>query len=154
MLQDQYSDKNLQTSFYAGEDFVVVAVYRSSNDEQLVKILNQRMQLGTSCLVIGDLNICSKRRSNHIVIQTLKSLGFQLLVTEATHISGGHIDQAWLRVSQNEYRVQNLEIYSPFYNCNDHDALLFTFYDPSGPEGKCPCFICNLYIYIAFLRIC
>ena len=150
VLQNQYSDESLQICFYASEDFVVAAVYRSSNDENLVKILNQRINFATSCLVIGDMNICSKRRPNHIVFQTLESMGFKLLVTEATHINGGHIDQAWLRVSENDDRVKNLEIFSPFFNVTDHDALLFTYYDPSAPDGKCPFSFVYLFIFDLF----
>ena len=80
VLQSKYSDKNLQISLFTGEDLVVLAVYRSSLDENLDKVLKKTIYLETSYLIIGDLNICSKRRSNHPVFQSLKSLGFKLLV--------------------------------------------------------------------------
>ena len=32
--------------------------------------------------------------------------------------------------------VSNTELYSPFFNATDHDALLFTFYDPNTELGK------------------
>ena len=56
-----------------------------------------------------------------------------MIVSLATHIKGGHIDQAWLRCKTNHYDVQ---LYSPYYTCKDHDALLFSLYEPSTEKGK------------------
>ena len=70
---------------------------------------------------------------NHQVFLTLKALGFSQIIDEATHIEGGHLDQAWLR---SEKESCSIEIYSPYYNCKDHDALLCTIYDPSTEKGE------------------
>ena len=59
--------------------------------------------------------------------------GFSQIIDEATHIEGGHLDQAWLR---SEKESCSIEIYSPYYNCKDHDALLCTMYDPSTEKGE------------------
>ena len=73
---------------------------------------------------------------NHEVFTTLRSKGFRPMTSEATHFSGGHIDQAWLRNLSVSQLVSNTELYSPFYNATDHDSILFTFYDPNTEQGK------------------
>jgi hypothetical protein len=70
------------------------------------------------------------------VFAILKSAGFKLLLTDATHFDGGHLDQAWLRVMPRKEDLFSIELYSPYYNMKDHDALLFTSYDPSTELGK------------------
>jgi hypothetical protein len=62
-------------------------------------------------------------------------MGFKLLVSEATHFDGGHLDQAWLRSITTTKDVHSIELYSPYYNCKDHDALLFSLYDPRTEQG-------------------
>ena len=52
--------------------------------------------------------------------------------TEATHFSGSHIDQVWLRDSGEKSDVQ---VYSPYYTSKDHDALLISLYKPSEGTG-------------------
>ena len=59
-------------------------------------------------------------------------MNFKIIVSEPTHLKGGHIDQAWLRDDRNAYDVQ---LYSPYYTCKDHDALLVTLYDSQKPQG-------------------
>ena len=49
-----------------------------------------------SCLIIGDFNICHMKQPDYVVFTTLKSMGFNLMIQEATHCSGGHIDQVWV----------------------------------------------------------
>ena len=85
-----------------------------------------------TCLILGDFNICSKLQSNHGIFKTLRSLNFVPLVDEATHLNGGHLDQAWLRNSNQNHDIQ---LYSPYYTCKDHDALLFSLYDPTTEQG-------------------
>lgn len=54
------------------------------------------------------------------------------LVSEATHLAGGRIDQAWCNW---EGSVEvDATLYSPYYTCKDHDALLFTTYDKSSGQ--------------------
>jgi hypothetical protein len=79
--------------------------------------------------VVGDFNICSRTSPNHEAPTNLIARGFKLLVSEATHLGGGRIDQAWFRGSA--VGSTSLELYSPYYTCKDHDALLFTAYDES-----------------------
>ena len=52
------------------------------------------------------------------------------MVSEATHLAGGRIDQAWCNYTGGPVEV-DVTLYSPYYTCKDHDALLFTAYDKS-----------------------
>ena len=72
------------------------------------------------------------KQPGHAAFTTLKSIGFILMIQEATHYIGGHIDQVWVR---NLGGVSNIKLYSLCYNCKDHDALLFTHL-VEGDEGK------------------
>ena len=49
------------------------------------------------------------------------------MVSEATHLAGGRIDQAWCKYTGGPVEV-DVTLYSPYYTCKDHDALLFTTY--------------------------
>ena len=118
--------ENLQMTILESEDLCVICIYRSDQDKSLCNQLAEVIPASTPCLVIGDINICSMAASNHEVFTMLKVMGFSLLVTEATHITGGHIDQAWLRRPLNENEVFNTQLYSPYYNARDHDCILFT----------------------------
>ena len=73
---------------------------------------------------------------SHGVLTTLRSMGFILMISEATHTAGGHIDQAWLRNSSDSKQVSETELYSPFFNATDHNAILFTHYDPNTEQAR------------------
>ena len=69
-------------------------------------------------------------------------MGFHLIRDQATHLAGGHLDQAWLRDASKEYIIDE---YSPYYTCKDHDALLFTYYDSNSElnTGDTLYLVCN-----------
>ena len=123
------SSADLQISVLESADLTVVTLYRSQADRSLAEQLAEVIPPEGRCLVIGDFNICSRTNSNQEVFTNLVGRGFILMVSEATHLGGGRIDQAWFRGSA-EGSV-NLQLYSPYYTCKDHDALLFTAYDKS-----------------------
>ena len=127
------ADEDLQLTSLESENLTVVCLYRSNADKTLAMHLKKIIPAIGTCLIIGDFNICSKKQPNHEVFRELQSMGFNCLVEEATHYNGGHIDQAWIRSSTG---VHNLDLYSPYYNCKDHDALLFTYYNPEKETGK------------------
>jgi hypothetical protein len=72
------------------------------------------------------------KQSGSEIFKTLMLLGFKLLVSEATHLKGGHLDQAWLRSTDSSNHTQ---LYCPYYTCKDHDALLFCMYDVMKNPG-------------------
>jgi hypothetical protein len=84
-------------------------------------------------MVTGDFNICLARSPDHEVFQTLRTMGFRPLTSEATHIMGGHIDQAWVRDGD---MVSAASLYSPFYTCRDHDAILISMVDRRTEQGE------------------
>jgi hypothetical protein len=130
------TNEDLQMTIFESENLSVISLYRSNSDGSLRQLLLEMIPAAGTCLVIGDFNICTRRTPNHEVFITLKSLGFKPLVTEATHFDGGHLDQAWLRVMLSIQDVYTMELYSPYYNCKDHDALMFSFFDPKTEQGK------------------
>ena len=57
------------------------------------------------------------------------------MVSEATHLAGGRIDQAWCNYTGGPVEV-DVTLYSPYYTCKDHDALLFTTYEKISEQPQ------------------
>ena len=55
----------------------------------------------------------------------LLEIGFQQLVTQATHIEGGLIDHIYFRNGRHPMEI-DVALYSPYYTAKDHDALCVT----------------------------
>ena len=55
----------------------------------------------------------------------LEDLGFHQLVTEATHLKGGHLDQVYSNHDPKKFKTEIL-MYSPYYTSLDHDAISLT----------------------------
>jgi hypothetical protein len=132
-VKQAISREDLQLTVLESEDLCVIGLYRSNTDTTLSHYLKDIIPSTGDCIVIGDFNICTKRLPNHEAFETLNALGFQLVTTEATHIDGGHLDQIWLRT---ESCKKDIMMYSPYYTAKDHDALLFTLYDPTTEQGR------------------
>ena len=115
------------------KQLTIICLYRSFGDISLESQLKRMIPHSGSCLVIGDFNICSLQQPNHQLFKSLRAMGFKILRTESTHSRGGHLDQAWIR-DMNE--SCNLLLYTPYYSCRDHDALLFTSYVNELVLGK------------------
>ncbi len=64
---------------------------------------------------------------------TSKKMRNKKITSEATHLDGGHIDQVWLRGGD---MVSEVELYSPYYTCRDHDALLISMVDRRAEQGE------------------
>ena len=115
----------------------VVPVYRSRVEKYLGMVLSNLIPLAKSYLVIGDLNICSRTTPNHSALKFLRDKGFKLQNCQATHFGGGALDQAWLRTTSVAPNAPNTHtnLYSPIFNCKDHDAILFTYYSPQKEKS-------------------
>ena len=124
-VKNIYTDDDLQISVASNNKIDIVGFYRSIEDMSFISVIENLIQPMKSYLLIGDMNICSNKDPNHIIFKTLKKLGFTLMTKEATHIKGGYIDQAWIKLQDGCVEYENL-IYSPYYNCTDHDAILIT----------------------------
>ena len=81
-----------------------------------------------NCLIIGDFNLCSRKAADHSFLEIIRQKGFRCLLTEATHIDGGALDQAWLRTATDALHLSSAVITSKYYTAKDHDAILFTLY--------------------------
>ena len=73
-------------------------------------------------LVCGDFNMCFIDNRKNKATSYLMKNNFKQLISEATHIDGGHIDHAYLR-SKSNISVST-ELYSPYFTAKDHDALM------------------------------
>jgi endonuclease/exonuclease/phosphatase (EEP) superfamily protein YafD len=114
-------------------EMCVLGLYRSAADTTLSNTLSRMIPEIGPVIVTGDFNICSARTPDHEVFQALRTMGFKPLISEATHFAGGHIDQAWLREGDMASTVQ---LYSPYYTCRDHDALLISMVDRRTEQGE------------------
>ena len=125
-MNEHTSDTGIQISSFKAEFFSSIAVYRSSFGnvgnltEKLVKLIDKRKCV----LIIGDFNICTKRKPNNTVTTMLISQDFISLLDEATHIDGGYIDQTYWKDEDQEFYQPKVERYSPYYS--DHDAICIT----------------------------
>ena len=52
---------------------------------------------------------------------------------ESTHLLGNWLDHMWVRLGTVELDT-NLQLYSPYYTCTDHDGLLTTLYSSRKEE--------------------
>ena len=76
------------------EDLIILAIGRSQegNERGLVEKLQQVIDLSRSTLIIGDMNICNKRKPTNQLKTYLEKEDFQSILNQATHIGGGHLD--------------------------------------------------------------
>ena len=61
----------------------------------------------------------------------LESLGFNQLVTEATHYKGGLLDQVYSNHNPAKLKV-DITLYSPYYLSLDHDGICITILKAYG----------------------
>ena len=83
-----FSDDCLQVTVLESEDedLCVIGIYRSQGDKYLYNVLANIIPVTGSCLILGDLNLCSRLAANHSVFELLRQKGFVLQISEATHI--------------------------------------------------------------------
>ena len=121
-VQDVREEK-IQLSMLSGIMLDVIIVYRAplGNDGALRDHLNKLINKKRSTLICGDFNMCFIDNRGSRTTRFLLNNGFKQLVNDATHIDGGHIDQAYLNTECNI--PVTIDIYSPYYTAKDHDAL-------------------------------
>ena len=85
------SEPFLQLGKVSFEDLDVITIYRSQEEHLLraVHILNEFIDFKKTTLIIGDFNICPKRKPANEVSSFLSRQKFNQLVTLPTHIDGG-----------------------------------------------------------------
>ena len=135
-----YTDENLQLSVVSNQAVEIIGFYRSAGDKNFISAVENLIQPSKFYLLIGDLNICSKSYSHHAVFKDLSRLGFKLITEQSTHILGGYLDQAWIKLVNVDSVQFHHSLYSPVYNCMDHDAILISIKNnvPDETIGKYP----------------
>ena len=129
-------DTGIQICAFNMENVSSIAVYRSSFGnigsltEKLVKIISKKKCV----LIMGDFNICTKKKPNNTVTTVLLSQDFTPLLDEATHIEGGYIDHAYWKDEDQDFLQPTVERYSPYYS--DHDAICITLTRKDLKEKK------------------
>ena len=88
--------------------------------------LRQMIQEGYPTIICGDLNMCFLTNRNNEVTRLLEGLGFKQLVTEASHLQGGHIDHVYSNLQYCSRLKAHIQMHSPYYTSHDHDAFLIT----------------------------
>ena len=109
----------------------IIGVYRSQNGNMvdLVRELKILQNNSKKTLIGGDFNLCWLKQPNNYVTKSLTEIGFQQIVTDATHIDGGAIDHIYL--SQDCSRLEwRLELCPKYYS--DHDGLYLTVWKTCG----------------------
>ena len=122
------NEKNCQLSKFTSKSVDVVSIYRSSDCKIKIEDIFKNIRLSNKkpTLIVGDINICYQEQRENVNIQYLEEKNFKQIVTGATHLQGGHIDHVYINDHQCEFKSVDVEMYSPYYTCRDHDGLLTT----------------------------
>ena len=107
-----------------GVDLIIVYRSEGGSKSELINVLSSMLDDTKPTLISGDFNICTLDNPDNKVTKTLKQMDFDLVIREATHILGGHLDHAYWRDPEGMWGVPIVERYSPYYT--DHDSLLIT----------------------------
>ena len=123
-----FTENDCQLTKFTSIDIDVVSVYRSSDCrirfEDIFK--NTTLSKDKPTLIVGDMNICYQEERKNGNIQYLIENKFKQFVSGSTHFQGGHIDHVYLNDHQGKLKSIDVDMYSPYYTCRDHDALLTT----------------------------
>ena len=111
----------MQLSKFSATKIDLISIYRSNkgDEKEFVENLKSLVSPNKPTVIIGDFNFCTQEKRLHSISSALSSLDFKQIVSEATHIEGGHLDQIYVRGVENA----EVELYSPYYTAKDHDAL-------------------------------
>ena len=107
----------------------IIGIYRSQggNDRDLIGELEAIVDKGKTTVLGGDLNLCIFAQPYNWVTRSLKEMGFEQIVTEATHIDGGVLDHVYI-LQGGSIRFQWILEYFPKYY-SDHDGLGLTLWE-------------------------
>merc|ERR1712126_266671 len=105
-------------------DFINVYRSNGANDAKLMEALREKVDEGKATLITGDLNLCLRKNPRNFVTKRLCSMGFNQLMTEATHIQGGWIDHVYWIDPNKLWKNPRVERFCVYYS--DHDILLIS----------------------------
>ena len=126
-IETNITEMNVQMTKLIFSDVNIINVYRSqgANNQEIVDFLEQLIDTDKPTIIAGDFNLCHIDHKENLIVKYLENHGFSQLVKEATHLQGGHIDHVYSNHNKEVYSV-SVMLYSPYYTCQDHDALLVT----------------------------
>jgi hypothetical protein len=109
----------------------IIGIYRSQegNVMNLIEKLEALIDTGKTTVIGGDMNICALAQPKNYVTASLKEMGFQQIVTKATHIEGGLIDHVYINQGEDVKFAWVLEDFPKYYS--DHDGLGLTLWEVS-----------------------
>ena len=119
--QQDFITPNMQATKFCSENLDVINVYRSSkgNSLDLLNTLVEMVTPGVSTLITGDFNICFFRNPQNRMSKGIVKAGFQQLISEPTHILGGHIYHVYWMSRNLPWKDPILQRHSPYYSrCN------------------------------------
>lgn len=112
---------SLQMTKLSANTLDIITIYRSQEESfiSMKSHLQTLVDLKKNTLIVGDLNFCYLEKKNTLS-NYLERLGFMQLVSSATHISGGLLDQVHFRLVQGK-KAATVEQFSNYYS--DHDTI-------------------------------
>ena len=122
-----HDEDYINITMIESKELDVVAVYRSNDgsfDKLIGKLLNI-LDLSKSTLVIGDMNVCSKKRPDNELKIFLEGKGFKQIIRQSTHIEGGHLNHAYILNAGNFEEIPAVELIPKYYS--DHDAVCISW---------------------------
>ena len=135
--KEDFKTGSIQITKFSAENLDVMNVYRSSNGnsaELLTKLLDM-VTPEKPLLITGDFNICFMNHGKNRMSKGLMDKeGLRQLMTDPTHILGGHIDHIYWRNQHHIWKDPIIERYSPYYS--DHDASCITLIREDIPKHK------------------
>ena len=99
----------------------IINIYRSQEESfnSMKRHLQNLINIKKNTLIIGDFNFCYLEKNNKLR-NYLDELGFRQLVSSATHINGGLLDQVYIRQVEG-IKGAMVEQMSNYYS--DHDTI-------------------------------
>ena len=119
--------EQMQIIVLESEELKFITVYTSEkgNTSELLQHIQDNITDDTATVITGDFNICTQVNRNNKITKFLETNRFILLMTEATHIKGRHIDHLYFKPGKKISKNPSVYRYSPYYS--DHDAICATF---------------------------
>ena len=124
---------NAQISHFSSPSLDIISVYRSQgmDKKELAEDIRKIVNKSRLTIICGDFNFCFLAERHNEITRMLESLGFNQLVTEATHYKGGLLDQVYSNHNPAKFKV-DITLYSPYYLSLDHDGICITILKASG----------------------
>ena len=134
--KENINQDGFSLSKISSDQYDIIGVYRSQNGNivDLVNMIKIMLNIEKTTIIGGDFNLCLLKQAKNFMTTTLIEMGFQQMVTEATHIEGGAIDHIYLHQSSKNRVECNLELCPKFYS--DHDGLYLTVWKSSTDYGN------------------